>query len=126
MDYILRVFENGQFVNDYHSCVEFKRDHPEHPKHYQYQTSVNRIFSFLIALTLCFGLTLNRPEFSVLAFIGTIATFLSWIFIFSQYKLIIDLVKTLLDNVVKCFYFVFLVLCGLYLLICGYFNGEDL
>lgn len=46
MDYILRVFENGQFVNDYHSCVEFKRDHPEHPKHYQYQTSVNRIFSF--------------------------------------------------------------------------------
>lgn len=81
---------------------------------------------FLIALTLCFGLTLNRPEFSVLAFIGTMATFLSWNFIFSQYKLIIDLVRTLLDNVVKCFYFVFLVLCGLYLLICGYFNGEDL
>ena len=126
MDYILRVFENGQFVNDYHSCVEFKRDHPEHPKHYQYQTSVNRIFSFLIALTLCFGLTLNRPEFSVLAFIGTITTFLSWIFIFSQYKLIIDLVKILLDNFVKCYYFVFLVLGGLYVLIYCYFNGEDL
>lgn len=24
MDYILRVFENGQFVNDYHSCVIFQ------------------------------------------------------------------------------------------------------